>query len=521
MHLARRLTAPALGIPFVIEAVTILRMNHVALLRRLPDDGFYYLEIARRLGRAEGSTFDGWNETNGYHPLWQLLLVPVTRYLRGDAAIRAALLLGLVCLFAGMWLLVRLLAPVMGSFTAATAGIVAAATTIRSTVDGMEGAVVVLAVALVATALVPAIAELPRRPALLATATTLLVLARLDYLVVVPIIPLAVGLRHRSPRAAARVAAWIAAAATPLAVAWLARWHHVLTTSATVKRATVEAQIEQQHGGYLSFAYLEFLADVSAGYVEALGRLMFDHGRALTDVALLALCVVGLVVWRRRAALPATPNPRRDAARFALVTIVVLLATKAAVDLVVSPLWATAWYVTAQQVAVGLTVGVCIGEAVRAMLRWRVTVGVAVAAVAGAALVVNAPVWTTTTDARHRAGAWQDQLDLTATWLGTAAPPGRVGARDAGLLGFRLDGRREVVNLDGLVNDYEFAGLVVERTSILSLARREDVRLLVGRFEIADDCARMLWSSPGEVEYTDTLAGTTRQRINVYDVLSC
>lgn len=48
------------------------------LLLRLPvtwDDGFYYLEIARRLAAGEGSTFDGINPTNGYHPLWLLTLV--------------------------------------------------------------------------------------------------------------------------------------------------------------------------------------------------------------------------------------------------------------------------------------------------------------------------------------------------------------------------------------------------------------------------------------------------------------
>ena len=41
------------------------------------DDGFYYLQIAKNLARGLGSTFDGFNPTNGYHPLWVLALIPV------------------------------------------------------------------------------------------------------------------------------------------------------------------------------------------------------------------------------------------------------------------------------------------------------------------------------------------------------------------------------------------------------------------------------------------------------------
>lgn len=45
---------------------------------KLLDDGYYYLQIAHYLGMGKGFTFDGINATNGFHPLWQLILVPVT-----------------------------------------------------------------------------------------------------------------------------------------------------------------------------------------------------------------------------------------------------------------------------------------------------------------------------------------------------------------------------------------------------------------------------------------------------------
>ena len=41
------------------------------------DDAYYYLGVAGHLAAGEGSTFDGLHPTNGYHPGWALLLVPV------------------------------------------------------------------------------------------------------------------------------------------------------------------------------------------------------------------------------------------------------------------------------------------------------------------------------------------------------------------------------------------------------------------------------------------------------------
>ena len=44
---------------------------------QLVDDGYYYLEIARNIAGGNGFTFDGLNPTNGFHPLWQIMLVPI------------------------------------------------------------------------------------------------------------------------------------------------------------------------------------------------------------------------------------------------------------------------------------------------------------------------------------------------------------------------------------------------------------------------------------------------------------
>ncbi len=47
-----------------------------------PDDAFYYYQL------VTGST--AWNETNGYHPLWALMLLPLGLLLQGDSFVYAA-----------------------------------------------------------------------------------------------------------------------------------------------------------------------------------------------------------------------------------------------------------------------------------------------------------------------------------------------------------------------------------------------------------------------------------------------
>ena len=51
------------------------------------DDFFYYLKIAQNLAHGSGSTFNGIVPTNGYHPLWLLLLAGFSFFATSPAAI--------------------------------------------------------------------------------------------------------------------------------------------------------------------------------------------------------------------------------------------------------------------------------------------------------------------------------------------------------------------------------------------------------------------------------------------------
>ena len=48
------------------------------------DDAFYYFKVAQNISEGHGSTFDGINLTNGYHPLWMVICIPIFAFARFD-----------------------------------------------------------------------------------------------------------------------------------------------------------------------------------------------------------------------------------------------------------------------------------------------------------------------------------------------------------------------------------------------------------------------------------------------------
>src|SRR3970040_2036794 len=57
------------------------------------DDAYYYFKVAQNISEGHGSTFDGINRTNGYHPLWMLVCVPVFAFARFDLVLPLRILL--------------------------------------------------------------------------------------------------------------------------------------------------------------------------------------------------------------------------------------------------------------------------------------------------------------------------------------------------------------------------------------------------------------------------------------------
>src|SRR5678816_1847029 len=57
------------------------------------DDAYYYFKVAQNISEGHGSTFDGINPTNGYHPLWMLICIPIFALARFDLILPLRILL--------------------------------------------------------------------------------------------------------------------------------------------------------------------------------------------------------------------------------------------------------------------------------------------------------------------------------------------------------------------------------------------------------------------------------------------
>ncbi len=110
----------------------------------LPDDAFYYFQTARSIAHGHGITLDGTTTTNGFHPLWMMILVPVYKVADGDLAVHLSLTLAalfdtaaaaLVLATARLVTRRRTLHVLALAFYALSPG------TIQSAVNGMETAV--------------------------------------------------------------------------------------------------------------------------------------------------------------------------------------------------------------------------------------------------------------------------------------------------------------------------------------------------------------------------------------------
>ena len=89
------------------------------------DDAYYYFKVAQNISEGHGSTFDGIHLTNGYHPLWLLICIPVFALTRYDLILPLrvlAVITGVLQYGTAMFLyrLVRMaVSPAAGFLTAA------------------------------------------------------------------------------------------------------------------------------------------------------------------------------------------------------------------------------------------------------------------------------------------------------------------------------------------------------------------------------------------------------------------
>lgn len=219
------------SVPFVPLAVGLVVRLAIAMLpldfllaHIVPDDAFYYLTIARNVVHTGVFTFDRLAPTNGFHPLWQFLLLPISALdLTPEGAFRVMMLLQVMIEGAIIIGLYRLIGRLGGSPRAATAGalLYAVSPLVLTQAGGMNGmetalATLMLVLFLLACARVVLAPDESFPLFTLAAPSALLVVTRLD--MAIPAAALYAGLLWACRNNASRLGRTLLAGLAPLAL---------------------------------------------------------------------------------------------------------------------------------------------------------------------------------------------------------------------------------------------------------------------------------------------------------------
>jgi hypothetical protein len=83
--------------------------------RFLHDDAYYYFKTAHNIVQGRGSTFDTFNQTNGYHPLWMVICALAALVtLNTSSYVFVILAFNLVFIFLLSWQVLRMFIPSLG-----------------------------------------------------------------------------------------------------------------------------------------------------------------------------------------------------------------------------------------------------------------------------------------------------------------------------------------------------------------------------------------------------------------------
>jgi hypothetical protein len=454
---ARGLPSSARGLALLVVIATVaavgapLSLGTEALVASVYfyDDQFYYFQIARNVASGRGFTFDGLHPTNGFHPLWQVLLVPVFGLVSGDdAALRAAFALEMALLVAAAVLIFGALRPRIGEAPALVSAllIVAQPGATRVIGVGMESSLVLFLFVLTWRQWLALGQDGPAPPGRwlrLGICCALLFLARLEYGLVLPVV---VVLARRRLMAQPRAAAALIAPVLACVAGYLA-WNRLAFDT----WLPVSAMVKARWGDALWVRPLSPVQKIAATlrlpwFGERLIRALSGVPSLSTEAPLLYLALLGLLLggawWLRARLIRAIKDG--GAALVVLSSALIVCADKILIPVI------SEW----QAVPIVLTTAVVGGALLASTPRLARLAAVAVLA----ACFARAPlaVWRAQDHDRTityviQAARWMRQNAATSDRFGSWA--------GGGILGY-FSGR-PVVILDGLANDVRYFRRVI------------------------------------------------------------
>ncbi len=444
----------------------------------LSDDAFYYFRIAEHMVQGLGPTFDGERLTNGFHPLWALLLSGLAlAQEEGRVPIPWALSVAAL-LDAGTGALIYLVARrALGRTWPALLSAGAYLLHPMAVLEGVNGLETALATLLFTGLFAYYLLVLRPRPTWATYAgfgllSAGMVLARTDYV----FLTLVLGLeRLWQSRGRALPHLALAGAAFLLGVApWLA-W----------SQAAVGSPV-QTSGLAVPYVIRTYLFDLSGltGVLRWLGPALYlssalaqglvRYGGA-QGLVLILLLLLWAVARRSRASVP-DPRPAGSAVLF-----LPLLASALHLAFHAYGRWfLRGWYYAPWMVGLAWAVGWAFAHAqVPPSLPRRWAWGGLVAAFLTVAIGQGVVTW------GQGLWPWQESVVQASLWARENLPPGaRLGAFNAGIPGY-VSGF-VVVNLDGVVNGEAFAA-VREQRILAYLGEAGITHLLDWRSTVEED----------------------------------
>lgn len=417
--------------------VFLMTADPVDLTHRSTDDSYYYYNVARHIVAGHGITFDGINETNGFHPLWMLLLLPVF-WLFSDpvVALRAVFAMVTVICAASFWVGYRCISHWAGRL-AAVFGlcVMLAPFFLNPMINGLETGLLILSLWLLIYA--------EQRYALLSSDTSvganallgallaLVFLSRLDGVFVVLMTFLVIiigGLLRKSgdrlsilARKLVQVGIVALVLVLPFLVWNLTRTGHLVPISGALKSSFPQVSFSSLRLGHLS---------------TKLGLMQIG-----ISIVCLVLCHT----------LKANQQAECVAKRSVPIILWVLLVAGIAhfANSMLFMNWAVHWWHFASYVPMTVALLALLFGAVFRSIRTQRTVAPVVLVATVAAVVVTF-VW----DARARGDHHRPWYEA-ALWVNKNLPESAVlGMTDCGLFGYFCE--RPVVNLDGVINGYAY-----------------------------------------------------------------
>ena len=407
------------------------------------DDAYYYFQPALNIVQGEGVTFDGMNPTNGFHPLWMLISTGLAHAAGADHVLLLRLVYVVLCLLLGgsmilCWAYTRSIAGPIGAGAAILC--FAHPLVLQMMLNGLESALLVFLIFLLLWSgrkygLVDTDATTVKK-ALLGALLAATFLARLDSAFIVLGIAVAVCLRDRvrvwSLRSVVRLLRSYAPAFGVFVLAVLP--YFAWNVSANGHLAPISGGLKS------SFPRL-------AGNWRAVHSMLWLPYTGLIAVTLVLGVTLLLSRGTRRRLLPggmAVTSSGGTLLAGIWCGLVLHFAYTACFTT-----WGVKYWTFASHIPVAMVlVALCCGIVADRVERKRVVAAVAFAIILGGSSASHAFVWM---EKGNVHAFWHD----AAAWVRENTSEDAVfGMTDCGYFGYFS--RRTTINLDGLINGYEY-----------------------------------------------------------------